>query len=182
MTTFDERSNRPLKNSISKDFEQVAYELFENALKDAKAQVHPLIRNNELDRLDKRREFVQAFKLALERRIAKKLALWQPGAQAVFKFDESWMENQTAWDGSVHLLVKVPQLSNAIQSLGQRLDHCLLRYLKQLGWSRFRTKRSFLEIQQVMPYELRNGLSYGVMFWAVYSAPVKLWSRHGSAG
>lgn len=91
------------------------------------------------------------------------------------------MESRTSWDGSVHLLVKVPQLSNAIQSLGRRLDYCLLNYLKQLGWSRFRKKQSILEIQQVTPNELRHGICYGAMFCAVYSAPVKVWPHSNSA-
>jgi hypothetical protein len=169
-----------LEHSISKDLERVMNVLCERALNDAREKVHPLLRNNTLDRLEKRSEFVQAFKLALERRLAKKLALWQPGVQAVFKFDGSWLESRAAWDGSVHLLVKVPRLSNAIQVLGSRLDRCLLKYLKGLGWSRFQKKQSFLEVQQVTPNELRHGISYGAMFSAVYSVPVKIWSSGSS--
>lgn len=157
--------------------EQITQELCEKALEDAKAQLHPLLRDVEVTRLEKRTEFVQAFRQALELRIAKKLALWQPGVQAVFKFDESWMESHTMWDGSLHLLVMVPRLSSAIQSLGKRLDRALLKYLQRSGWSRFRKKRSILEIQQVTSSELRHGIGYGAMFWAVYSAPVKVWSR-----
>jgi hypothetical protein len=167
---FDEMIN-------DKEFEQITQELCERALNDAKEQLHPLLRDVELERLEKRSEFMQAFRQALELMIAKKLAMWQPGVQAVFKFDESWMESRAAWDGSVHLLVKVPRVSNVIQSLGKRLDRGLMKYLRQLGWSRFRKKISILEIQQVTPNELRYGIGYGAMFWAVYSAPVKVWSR-----
>jgi hypothetical protein len=169
-----------LELSISKDLERVTNVLCEKALNDAREKVHPLIRSNALDRLEKRSEFVQAFKLALEHRLAKKLALWHPGVQAVFKFDGSWMESRAAWDGSIHLLVKVPRLSNVIQALGSRLDRCLLKYLKKLGWSRFQTKRSFLEIQQVTPTEVRQGISYGAMFWAVHSVPVRVWPSGSS--
>jgi hypothetical protein len=164
-------------SNATKEFDQITQELCEKALKDAKEQLHPLLREVEVERLEKRDEFVRAFRQALELRIAKKLALWQPGVQAVFKFDESWMENRFAWDGSLHLLVKVPRISDAIQSLGKRLDHALLKSLRQSGWSRFRNKRSILEIQQVTPNELRHGIGYGAMFWAVHSAPVKVWSR-----
>lgn len=163
--------------SAPNDFSQVANDLCEKALKDAKAQLHPLLRDAELDRLDKRREFVQAFKLALERGIAQKLANWQPGVQAVFKFDESWMDNRESWDGSIHLLVKVPRLSNAMKAFGKMLDQSLTHCLQQLGWSRFRKGQSILEIQQVTPDELRRGVSYGAMFYAVYSVPVKVWSQ-----
>jgi hypothetical protein len=162
-----------------KDFEQIANDLCEKALNDAKAQLHPLIRSVELDRLDKRGEFLQAFKLALEQRIARKLAVWQPNVQAVFKFDETLTENREAWDGSVHLLVKVPRLSNAVKALEKKLDQSLLKYLKQLGWSRFRKRQSILEIQQVTPNELRHGVSYGAMFFAVYNVPVKVWPPKG---
>ncbi len=164
---------------VPKDFGQVANDLCEKALNDAKAQLHPLLRSVELDRLDRRYEFVQAFKFALERRIAQKLALWQPSVQAVFKFDESWMENRKSWDGTIHLLVKVPRLSNAIKLLNKKLVQSLVKRLKGLGWSRFQKWKSILEIQQVTPNEVRRGISYGAMFWAVYSAPVKVWPQNG---
>jgi hypothetical protein len=165
-----------------KDFEQVANELCEKALKDAKAQLHPLIQSVDLDRLDKRSEFLQAFKRALEGGIARKLAVWQPGVQAVFKFDETWTENMENWDGSIHLLVKVPGLSNAVKALGGKLDGGLVRCLKRLGWQRFRTLESILEVQQVTLNELRHGIGYGAMFCAVYTVPVRVWPEDRRAG
>jgi hypothetical protein len=164
--------------SAPKDFGQVANDLCEKALNDAKAQLHPLLRNVELDRLEQRYEFVQAFKSALEGRIARNLAIWQPGVQAVFKFDETRTKHREAWDGSIHLLVKTPRLSDALKALGKKLDRSLVRCLKQLGWSRFRKRQSILEIQQVTPNEVRRGISYGAMFYAVYSAPVKVWPQN----
>lgn len=158
------------------DLEQVANEICEQALSDAKEQLHPLIRNSELHQLRQRNEFMEAFKLALEKRIAQTLAIWQPNVQAVFKFDESWMESREAWDGSIHLLVKVPYVSAAIKMFGKKLDRSLTYCLQQLGWSRFQKHKSLLEIQQVTLNELRHGTSYGAMFYAVYSAPVKVWS------
>lgn len=163
------------------DLEPVAEEICEKALKDAKAQLHPLIQSAELDRLDKRGEFVQAFKSALENRIARRLAVWHPGIQAVFKFDETLTANRGAWDGSIHLLVKIPRLSNAVKAFGKKLDRSLTKYLTQLGWSRFRKRQSILEVQQVTPNELRHGVSYGAMFYSVYTAPVKVWSSRRQA-
>ena len=157
------------------EFGQAANGLCENALNDAKVKLHPLIRGDELNRLDQRIEFVQAFKSALEKRIARKLALWHPGVQAVFRFDKAPRENVEMWDGSIHLLVKVPRLSNAMKTLGHGLDRGLMKYLKQLGWSRFHKQQSILELQQVTPNELRHGVSYGAMFAAVYNVPVKVW-------
>jgi len=158
-------------------FGEVANDLCEKALNDAKAQLHPLLWNTELDHLGQRTEFLQAFKSALEGRIARKLAVWQPGVQAVFKYDETWTENMENWDGSIHLLVKIPRLSNAVRALGRKLDRGLVRCLKRLGWQRFRTLQSILEVQQVTPNELRHGIGYGAMFWAVYTVPVKVWPR-----
>jgi hypothetical protein len=161
-----------------KEFGQVANDLCEKALNDAKGQLHPLLRDAELDRLDRRETFVQAFKSALELRIARKLAAWQPGVQAVFKFDETPTQTWETWDGSIHLLVKVPRLSDAMKALGKKLDQSLVRYLKQLGWSRFRKRQSILEVQQVTPNELRHGIGYGAMFFAVYTAPIKVWPQN----
>jgi hypothetical protein len=165
--------------SVPKDFGQEANDLCEKALNDAKTQLHPLLRSVEVDRLDRRHEFIQAFKTALEKRIARKLAAWQPNVQAIFKFDESWTRSRRSWDGSIHLLVKVPRLSNAMKVLGKNLDRSLMKYLKRLGWSRFRKRRSILDIQQVTPNELRHGIGYGAMFCAVYSKPVRVWPPHG---
>jgi len=173
-----ERQDEKPESAIpAQDFRQAANDICEKALNDAKEKLHPLLRNTELHQLRQRKEFIQAFKLALEKCIAQKLASWQPNVQAVFRFDESWMETRDkSWDGSIHLLVKVPRLSNAIKMIGKRLDQSLTRCLQQLGWSRFLKYQSILEIQQVTPNELRHGVSYGAMFCAVYSVPVKIWS------
>ncbi|HLO32134.1 MAG TPA: hypothetical protein VK249_23500 [Anaerolineales bacterium] len=160
------------------DLRNAANNLCEKALDDAKSQLHPLLQNIELDRLDQRGEFLQAFKSALEQRIARRLALWQPGIQAVFKYEETRTENMENWDGSIHLLVKVPRLSSAVKALGRRLDKSLVRYLKQLGWKRFRSRQSILEVQQVTPNELRHAIGYGALFCAVYTAPVKVWPHN----
>jgi len=160
-----------------KDFVQIATELCEKALNDARQQLHPLLRNARLDRLEKRPEFVKTFKRALEQRIARKLAAWDPGVQAVFQFDETRLETPESWDGSIHLLVKVPRLSDAVKFLGRRLDRCLVKYFRQLNWPRFQKQQSILEVQQVTLSELRHGVSYGAMFSAVYSVPVKVWPQ-----
>lgn len=168
--------------SLPNNLGQVADKICENALEDAKAQMHPLLRNAELQRLGQRVEFVKAFKSALERQIAQRLALWQPDVQAVFQFEESWMESRNSWDGSIHLLVKVPRLSDAIKVIGKALDKSLVKYLKQLGWQRFQKRQTILEVQQFTPDELRHGVSYGAMFHAVYSVPVKVWPQKRRSG
>ncbi len=175
---MDNRSGqRPVEPSMPAlhEFRQIANELCEKSLDDAKAQLHPLLRNVELGRLEQRPEFLQAFKSALEKRIARKLTARLPGIQAVFTFDETLAENREAWDGSIHLLVKVPRLSTAVKALGKKLDRSLTKYLNQLGWARFRQCQSILDVQQVTPNELRHGVSYGAMFSAVYNVPVKIW-------
>jgi hypothetical protein len=167
------------KQSIKdNDLEQVANELCKTALNVAKGQLHPLLQNTKLERLDQRKEFVQAFKNALEERIARKLASWQPGVQAVFKFDETRMKNNDSWDGSIHLLVMVSHLSNTVKALGEMLDQSLVKCLKQLDWSRFQKTQSILEVQQVTPNEIRRGISYGAMFYAVYTVPKKVWAQN----
>ena len=161
----------------SKDLEQVATELCEKALEDAKCQLHPLLQNGELGRLVQRVEFIWAFKRALEQSIARKLAVWEPGVEAVFQFEETRTENWQTWDGSIHLLVKVPRLSDTLKSLGRKLDRSLVRYFRQLGWERFQERQSILDVQQVTSRELRYGIGYGAMFSAVYTVPVKVWPQ-----
>ena len=164
-------------SSTAKDLRQVADDLCEKALRDAKDQLHPLLQNRELYVLDKRSEFTRAFKSALEDRIARILAAWQPGVQAVFKFEETPRENWETWDGSIHLLVKVPSLSDALKSFARKLDRSLVKCFRQLDWSRFQERQSILDVQQVTPSELRHRIGYGAMFCAVYTVPVKVWPR-----
>jgi hypothetical protein len=160
-----------------KDFGQIACDLCEKALHDAKEILHPLLRDAELNHLDERPEFIKAFKRSLEGRIARKLAAWDPSIQAVFQFDETPMQTPEAWDGSIHLLAKVPRLSETLKILGRRLDRSLVKYLKQLNWQRFQTRQSILDLQQVTLSELRHGIGYGAMFYAVHTVPVKIWPQ-----
>ena len=164
--------------SVPKDLEQVASDLCEKALEEAKNQLHPLLRNIELDRLDQRDEFIESFKSALERKTARKLATWHPDVQAVFKYDETRIGLLEEWDGSIHLLVKVPRLSDALRALGQKLDRNLVKCLRQKTWQRFRTRQSVLAVHQVTPNELRHGICYGAMFYSVYNTPIKVWPQN----
>ena len=161
----------------SEELEQVARVLCERALNDAKSQLHPLLRYVELSRLDYRAEFLLAFKGALEKRSARKLAVWLPNVQAIFQFDETRVANMECWDGSIHLLVKISRLSNAVDVLGKQLNSGLVRYLTQVGWQRFRACRPVLDVQQVTISELRHAVGYGAMFCAVYTAPVQVWPQ-----
>jgi hypothetical protein len=159
----------------SEELEQVAKVLCERALSDAKSQLHPLLQNLELDRLDQRLEFLRAFKCALEHKIAQTMAAWYPSIQAIFSYDATPYEIIRDWDGSIHLLVKVPFLTEEVKELGKKLEGSLVKCLKQLSWQRFQECQSILDIQQVTPNELSHGIGYGAMFYAVYTAPVKLW-------
>ena len=160
-----------------KDLGETTNELWEKALEDAKSQLHPLLQITGLNILSQRGEFLRAFKSALEQSIARKLAVWQPGVEAVFRFDETRTENWETWDGSIHLLVKVPRLSDTLKSLGRKLDRSLVTYFRQLDWPRFQDRQSILEVQQMTPDELRHGTGYGAMFSAVYTVPVKVWPQ-----
>ena len=165
-----------------RDYAAIAKELLEKALDDAKSQLHPLLHNVELHRLVHRKEFLENFRSALERGIARKLAVWQPGVQAVFRYDEAGVQNAESWDGSIHLLVKIPRLSDTIRTLGQNLDRHLVKYLGQMARQQLPTGRSILEVHQVTPRELRHGIGYGAMFFAVYTAPVKIWPQEQRTG
>ena len=165
-TVYDLGGKETIEQSIpdTKDLGIVANYLCEKALQDAKSHLHPLLQTVELDRLEQRREFLQAFKKALEQRIARRLAIWQPNVQAVFAYDATRMENVEAWDGSIHLLLKVPRLSDTLKMLGKKLDKNLVKCLKKMGWQRIQTRQSVLEVQQVTPNELRHAVGYGAMF------------------
>jgi len=159
---------------IINEIEETANDLCEEALNEAKTRLHPLLHNVELDRLDPRCEFVQAFKSALERKVAQKLADWHLGVQAVYKFEDLKVGRWECWDNSIRLLVMLSNPSPIMRTLEQALDEGLTNVLKRLHWSRFRKCRSVLEIQQVTPREVQRGTCYGAMFHAVYNAPVKV--------
>ena len=154
---------------------QAARDLCEKALTDAKIQLHPLLQQVELERLDQRCEFLQAFKHALEKELARKIVRWQPCVQAVYKFDAARGGRMECWDNTIHLLVLVPQLFHAINELGEKLDCDILKQFKRLSWTRFQNSKSIIEIQQVTPDEIRHRVSYGAMFLSLYAAPAQVW-------
>jgi len=173
----NQRRQKPVQSDLPsmREADHVANELCQNALNEARSQLHPLLQNVELDRLDQRHEFLPAFKCALEHEVARRLAAWYPDIQAIFRYEETPMKNTEGWDGSIHLLVKIPHLSEDVDALGKMLDCSLVKYLKQLYWQRFQEYQSILTVQQVTSNELRHGTGYGAMFYAAYTAPVKVW-------
>jgi hypothetical protein len=156
-------------------FRQAAEEFCEKALIDAKTQLHPLLQQADLERLDQRREFVEAFKHALERVIAERIVLWLPNVKKVYTFDPPRGRSTECWDNTIHLLILVPQLLPSINELGAMLDYEMLERLKRFYWSRFQDSKSVIEIQQVTPYEIRHGVCYGAMFYSFYTAPSQVW-------
>lgn len=156
-------------------FSQFSTELSENALIDAKTQLHPLLQQVDLERLGQRREFVQAFRQALEGVVAERIASWLPSVKLVYKFDSRRESSANCWDNSIHLLMLVHRLLPSINELAKMLDCELLEQLKHISWSRFRDSQSVLELQQVTPYEIRHGVCYGAMFYSFYTAPVQVW-------
>jgi hypothetical protein len=166
----------------TKEFDQVANDLCQSALNEAKSQLHPLLQNIELDRLDQRREFLQAFKSALEQQIARKLAAWHPAIHVIFSYDATPTKNAEDWDGSIHLLAKVPRLSKQLKALSNKLDNGLVKCLKRLNWPRFDKCQSILEVQQVTLNELSHGTGYAAMFFAVYTVPVQVWPLDSRTG
>lgn len=162
-----------LKNSY--EFRQMSNELSDNALRDARERLHPLLHRVDLEKLSQRRDFLEAFKCSLEREIAQKIVLWLPYVKVVYRFDASRRSSTEEWDNTIHLLVLVPRFMPPIKELGPLLDGEILNGLKRLGWSRFRNSKSIIEIQQVTPEEIRHGVCYGAMFSSVYAAPTQVW-------
>lgn len=156
-------------------FRQGSSELCEQALMDAKTQLHPLLQQVDLEKLGQRREFVQGFKEALERAVAERIVLWLPSVKVVYKFDPTRVSSTGGWDNTIHLLMLVPSLLPSINELGTMLDREILERLKHISWSRFKDSQSILELQQVTPYEIRHGVCYGAIFYSFYTAPAQVW-------
>ena len=141
----------------------------------AKAQLHPLLQQVDLEKLGQRREFVQAFKQALERAVAEKIVLWLPSVKVVYKFDSPGETSPEYWDNTVHLLLRVSRLLPSINELGATLNNEVREELKRFSWSRFQSSKSIVEIQQVTDNEIRHGVCYGAMFYSCYTAPSPVW-------
>lgn len=157
--------------------QQGSDELCETALINAKAQLHPLLQQVDLEKLGLRREFVQAFKHELEKAVATRIVHWLPCVKVVYKFDASRGSSTEGWDNTIHLLILVPRILPSINDLGLKLDNEILKRLKKLGWSRFQDSKSVIEIQQVTSSEIRHGVCYGAMFYSFYTTPSKVWPQ-----
>ena len=153
----------------------VSRELAEKALIDAKPLLHPLLQQVDLENLGQHREFVQAFKDALERAVAERIFLRLSFVKVVYKFDPPRGSSTAGWDSMIHLLLLVPRLLPSINELGFKLDSEMLQQLQSLSWTRFQHSKSVVEIQQVTPNEIRRGICSGAMFFSLYAAPVQVW-------
>ena len=80
------------------------------------------------------------FRVVTNMLIARKLATWQTRVQSVFRFDQTRRPPGIPWDGSIHLLAKVPRVSKTIQAWGQTLNKSLLLCFRALGWSCFQER------------------------------------------
>lgn len=156
-------------------FSDLCKQLCEKALTDAKNQLHPLLRQVELERLGQRKIFVDAFKCALETEITRRVILLLPCVQAVYRFDTQRGSNAYDWDNKIHLLLLVPQLMASIKDLNSKLDTQMLRQLQRPDWKRFWSSTTFVEVQQVTRDEVRHGVCYGAMFASYYAGPLQIW-------
>lgn len=156
------------------EFKQTAKDLCEKALVDAKSELHPLLRQVDLDRLDQRCNFLKAFKCALERRVAQQIMLWLPVVKAAYRFDPLMKNDSQNWDNTIHLLVLVPQIMSPFDELGANLDHEILQQLKDFNWTRFQYSKSLVDIRQVTLYEIHPGICAGAMFYSAYTVPAQI--------
>ena len=148
-------------------FGSVSEELCEKALMDAKSQLHSLLQQVDPEKLDQRRELVEAFKHALERAVSERIVLWLPCVKAVYKFENLRGSSPKYQDNTIHLLILLPRLLPSSYRLGAMLDHEVLERLKRFNGSRFQDSKSFLEIQQVTPNEIHHGVCYDAMFYSL---------------
>ena len=88
---------KPVEHQVPapKDFVQIANDLCEKALKDAKEQLHPLLRNAQLDRLNERPEFVKSFKRAWNGELRENLP---PGIRASRRSSSSMKRAWKPWN------------------------------------------------------------------------------------
>jgi hypothetical protein len=107
---------------------------------------------------------------------------WATGQNERATTEYKSINNTGDWDGTIHLLAKVPCLSKQLKALSNKLDNGLVKCLKRLNWPRFDQCQSILEVQQVTPNELRHGTGYGAMFFAVYTVPVQVWPLESRTG
>ena len=150
-------------------------ELCEKALACAKNELHPLLQHADLDRLDQRADFLQAFRKAIEIEMAQKITLWVPCTKIVYRFDTTYSSRVEKWDNIIHLLLVVPQILPSLNNFGKKFDYEMVQHLTALGWTRFQYSKTVVEILQVTLNEIHHGVSYGGMFFSANSVPAQIW-------
>ncbi|MDE3090241.1 MAG: hypothetical protein KGJ80_12740 [Chloroflexota bacterium] len=160
----------------------LAETLRDDALTQARAKSSAFQRGADLRTLLAVPTFLDAFKHALARGIARTLAENVQFVQAVYTYDPSANPDSESGDDlpvrvTVHLLVLVSKPSAALEALILSLDQALTAKLSELPSDTFAQRTSLLDVNLLTEEDARCGVGYAALLSSVFAPPLRIWQR-----
>lgn len=163
--------------------DEAAETIRNDALEQTRNRLAPYERGLELETLLQRPSFVEQFKHQMALSVAQVIAAHDPQVQAIYIYDpelaqESEIEAERLPEPTIHLLVLVRAPSAALNAFTQALDRALTAGLKALPTAWLVERDSVLDVNLVTERDVRQGAGLARWLTAVFTPPVKIWSRN----
>lgn len=181
-TTFSHQATSIATSKVL-PMQEIAEQLWNDALAQARQKMTPFHRQAELSELLLVPAFIDAFNHALAAGIAKILVENDKFLQAVYTYDPSMNpDSESGVDlpatPNVHLLMLVSKRSTALSALIASLDDALTGKLRELPTSTFAQSKSMLDVNLITEEDVRRGTGYAVLLSSVFAPPIKVWERN----
>ncbi len=151
----------------------------DDAVKFALSKLTPFQRTKELERLVWQQEFLSHFKCGLAKGVGDTLLAHDGQVRTVYLFDpsanpDSVEGGEMTADAAVHLLVRVKKRSAALNTLISALDQALTASIKKLGWSRYSSYRSLIDIIPITDEDIQERKGFAVLLTSLFSPPIRV--------
>lgn len=151
----------------------------DDAVTFALSKLTPFQRTKELEMLIWQHEFLSHFKCGLAKGIGDTLLSHDEQVRTVYLFEPSANPDavegiEMSADAAVHLLVRVKKRSAALNTLISAMDKALTASVKKLGWSRYSSYRSVIDIIPITDEDIEQRKGFAALLTSVISPPIRV--------
>lgn len=162
--------------------QEIARQIYHEALGQTYARVAPAQQALELDCLFQNEDFFQSFKYYLAKGVAETLGVNDRQVQAIYLFEpvdhsEAETSQYQPSETPIHLLVVVSKTSAALDAFIEALEQSLTRFVNKLVSPLLAERRSILNVMLVTKEAVEQRQGYASLISSIPAPPFKLWER-----
>lgn len=170
------------KGLKSLSMQEVAAEIYREAIDQARLKLDVKARNEALPVLLRRPDFLETFSYALACGVAKILAASDQNIKAIYTYDTTQnpdceLEEETSVKRSVDLIVHCERASTGLKKRVESLDEALTVEQRALPLESFRHLASVLNCCFVTDEDIRSGEGSAILLGSAFTRPTRIWVR-----